>query len=196
MCEPEGGNHKSLTPDRSADDNKNDQQDDKEAEMADEEEFGGDGEQNTPPVPYSTKKRPLSTVGEKAHIKRPIKHRHLSSAPLLKSQTPPRTDLYDGCGTASLSTGSVNSIANTPCPLEPSQGQAYATHEDEEWEIVRILRKRQIGKKYEYKIQWRSTWLPRSALGNAQALLKDFETKSQAQRGRRRGRGARMDEGQ
>lgn len=32
-----------------------------------------------------------------------------------------------------------------------SQGQAYPTHEDEEWEIVRILRKRQIGKSYEYK---------------------------------------------
>lgn len=81
-------------------------------------------DRNTPPLPYSTKKRSLSTAGEKAYIKRPIKRRHLSSAPLLKSQAPPRTDLYDGCGTASLSTGSVNSIANTPCPLEPSQGQA------------------------------------------------------------------------
>ena len=65
-------------------------------------------------------------------MKHPIKCCHLLSAPLLKSQTPPRTDLYDGYGTASLSTHSVNNIANTPCPLEPSQGQAYAIHEDEE----------------------------------------------------------------
>ena len=153
MYEPESGNHKSLTPDQSANDNKNDQQDDKEAEIADkEEEFSGDREQNTLPVPYSTKKRPLSTVGEKAHMKRPIKRRHLSSAPLSKSQAPPRTDLYDKYGIASLSTSSLNNITNTPCPLEPSQGQAYTIHEDEEWEIVRILRKRQIRKRYEYKI--------------------------------------------
>ena len=126
MCESEGGNHKSLTPDLSADDDKRDQQDN-EAEMADEEErFSGDIDWDTPPVPYSTKKRPLSTAGEKARMKRPIKRRHLSSAPLLKSQAPPRTDLYNGCGTASLSTGSVNSIANTPCPLEPGSGISNA----------------------------------------------------------------------
>ena len=177
MCEPEGGNHKSLTPDQSADDNKKDQQDDKEAEMADEEEeFGGDGEQNTPPIPYSTKKRPLSTVREKAHIKRPIKRRHLSSPFVAESQAPPRADFYDECRTARLDTGSLNSIANTPCPLERSQGQPYPTlHEGEEWEIVRILSKRRIGKSYEYKVRWRSTWLPKSALGNAQALLRDFK---------------------
>ena len=199
VCESEGGNHKSLTLNLSADDDKRDQQDN-EAEMADEERFSGDRDQDTPPFPYSTEMRPLSTAGEKAHMKPPIKRRHLSSAALSKSQAPPRTDLYDGCRTASLGTGSLNSVANTPCPLEPYQGQAYPTHEDEEWEIVRILRKRQIGKSYEYKIQWRNTWLPKSALGNAQALLKDFEAKSQAKsqakRGRRRGRGARMDEGQ
>ena len=195
MCESEGGNHKSLTPNLSADNDKRDQQDN-EAGMADEEErFSGDRDRNTPPLPYPTKKRPLSTAGEKAHMKRPIKRRHLSSAPLSQSQAPPRTDLYDGCGTASLSTGSLNSVANTPCPLEPSRGQAYPTHEDEEWETLRILSKRQIGESYEYKIQWRNTWLPKSALENAQALLKNFEAKSQAKRGRRRGRGARMDEG-
>ena len=44
MYKPEGGNHKSLTPNQSADDRK-DQQDDKETQMADEEEeLGGDGE--------------------------------------------------------------------------------------------------------------------------------------------------------
>ena len=64
---------------------------------------------------------------------------------------------HDGCGTASLSTGSVKSIANTACPLEPSQGQAYATYEDEEWEIVRILKKRQIGKILKHILRDRSS---------------------------------------
>ena len=122
MCEPEGGNLKSLTHGQSADDKK-DQQDDKEAEIADEEEeFGGDGEQNTPPVLYSTKRRPLSTVGEKAHMKRPIKRRHLSSPFPAESQAPPLANFY--------------------------------------------------------RVRWRSTWLPKSALGNAQALLRDFEAES------------------
>ena len=177
ICEPKGGNYKSLTPNQSADDNKKDQQDNKEVEIADkEEEFGGDREQNTPPVLYSTKKRPLSTVREKVYMRRPIKRRHLLSPFFAESQAPPRADFYDECGTARLNTGSLNSIANTPCPLERSQGQPYPTlHEGEEWEIVRILSKRRIGKSYEYKVRWRSTWLPKSALGNAQALLRDFE---------------------
>ncbi|MCJ1230279.1 hypothetical protein MMC12_006951 [Toensbergia leucococca] len=82
VCESEGGNHKSLTPNLSADDDKRDQQDN-EVEMANEEErFSGDRDRDTPPLPYSTKVRPLSTAGEKAHMKRPIKRRHLSSAPL------------------------------------------------------------------------------------------------------------------
>ena len=196
MCEPKGGNHKSLTPDQSADDDRKDQQDDKEAQMADEEEeLGGDREQNTPPVSYSTTKQPLSTMGEKAHMKRPLKRRHLSSPFLAESQAPPQADFYDECRTVRLNIGSLNSIANTPCLLESSQGQLYPTlHEGEEWEIARILGKRRIGKSYEYRVRWRSTWLPKSALGNAQALLRDFEARSRAQRGRKRGKGLRTEE--
>ena len=189
MCKSEGGNHKSLTPDPSADDDEKYQQAD-EAEMADEEEeFGGDRERNTPPLPYSTIKRPLSTAGEQTHVKRLIKRRHLSSPFLSESQAPPQADLDDEYQTTRLNTGSLGIIANTPC-LELSQGQPYPTlHEGEEWEIVRILGKRRIGKSYEYRVRWRSTWLPKTALGNAQALLRDFEGKSRAQRGRRQGRG-------
>lgn len=190
MCKSEGGNHKSLTPHPSADDDKKDQQDDKEAEMADEEEeFGGDRERNTPPLPYSTTKWPLSTAGEQTHVKRLVKRRHLSSPFLSESQAPPQADLDDEYQTTRLNTGSLGTIANNPC-LEPSQGQPYPTlHEGEEWEIVRILGKRRIGKSYEYRVQWRSTWLPKTALGNAQALLRDFDGKSRAQRGRKQGRG-------
>lgn len=179
MCKSEGGNHKSLTPDPSADDDKKDQRDDKEAEMADEEEeLGGDRERNTPSLPYSTKKRPLSTAGEQTHVKRLIKRRHLTSPFLSESQVPPQADLDDEYQITRLNTCSLGTIANTPC-LEPSQGQSYPTlHEGEEWEIVRILGKRWIGKSYEYRVRWRSTWLPKSALGNAQALLRDFEGKS------------------
>ena len=50
ICEFQGGNHKSLTPDPSADDDTRGQQDDKEVETADEaEEFGGDSERDTLP---------------------------------------------------------------------------------------------------------------------------------------------------
>ena len=54
MCEAEGGNHNSLTPNLSADNDKRDQQDN-EAEMADEERFSGDRDRDTPPLPYSIK---------------------------------------------------------------------------------------------------------------------------------------------
>lgn len=129
-------------------------------------------------------------------MKRLIKRRHLSSPFLSESQVPPQADLDDQCETARLETGSLGTIANTPC-LKRSQGQAHPTlHEDDEWEIVRILGKRRIGKSYEYRVPWRSTWLLKSALGCAQELLRDFKGKSRAQRGRREGRRARTDEGQ
>ncbi len=43
--------------------------------------------------------------------------------------------------------------------------------EEQEWEITKIVGKRRVGKVYEYKVRWRSTWLPRRELGNAQQLL-------------------------
>ena len=81
MCAFEGGKHKSLTPDPSADDDTRGQQDDKE-EMADEEEgFDGDSERDILPCLRPTKKRLLCRVGEKPDEKRRIK-RHLFSSRL------------------------------------------------------------------------------------------------------------------
>lgn len=73
MREFEGGKHKSLTPDPSADD-------DKEAEMANEEEgFDGDSERDTLPCRRPTKKRSLGRVREKPNKKRCIKRHPFSS---------------------------------------------------------------------------------------------------------------------
>jgi len=55
--------------------------------------------------------------------------------------------------------------------------------EEEEWEIGRIFGKRRAGKAYEYRVGWMDTWLPRSELGNAKWLLREFEAKRLA-RGR------------
>jgi len=86
------------------------------------------------------KKRPLSTVGEKAHVKRPFERHHLSFPFLAESQAPPRVDLFDECGTARLDTGSLNSFANLSRPWSGPQGQPYPTmYEGEEWKILRIL---------------------------------------------------------
>ena len=67
--------------------------------------------------------------------------------------------------------------------------------DEEAWEIVRIVSKRRRGKGYEYKVCWKETWLLERELGNAQELLRKFEAKHQAQRGGKRGRPARADNG-
>jgi hypothetical protein len=51
----------------------------------------------------------------------------------------------------------------------------------EEFEVQRILEKRQVGRKAEYLVQWKgyplheATWEPKTYLRNAQELLKEFE---------------------
>lgn len=80
MCEFKGGKHKSLTPDPSADDDTRGQQDDKEAQMADEEGgFDGDSKRDTLPCLRPTKKRSLCSVGDKPDEKRYIKRHPFSS---------------------------------------------------------------------------------------------------------------------
>ncbi len=83
-----------------------------------------------------------------------------------------------------------------PPPLaERPQDQGGLALDEDEWEIVRIVGKRQRGKGYEYKVCWKETWLLERELGNAQELLRKFEVKHQAQRGGKRGRPARADKG-
>ena len=43
------------------------------------------------------------------------------------------------------------------------------------------------GRGYEYKVCWEKTWLLESELENARELLRQFESKRQAQRGGKRG---------
>ena len=71
MCEFEGRQHKSLTPAPSFDDNARGQQDDKKAEIDDEEEgYSGDRKLDTLPYLHPAKKRSLCGVEEKPRKKR------------------------------------------------------------------------------------------------------------------------------
>ncbi len=67
--------------------------------------------------------------------------------------------------------------AITPPLPQQSQGQggSVSDKEDGKWEIVRIVTKRRRRGGDEYKVRWKSTWLPESELGNAQRLVREFE---------------------
>lgn len=67
-------------------------------------------------------------------------------------------------------------ITATSPLLEQSQVQGRLVS-DEEWEIIRIVGKRQRGTGFEYKVCWKETWLPECELGKAQELLQEFEFK-------------------
>ena len=76
-----------------------------------------------------------------------------------------------------------------PLPEQPEDHGASALDE-EEWEIIKILDKRETLSGTEYMIRWKNTWLPKRELGNAQKLLREYEAKGRAQRGCKRGRPA------
>ena len=78
---------------------------------------------------------------------------------------------------------SHNTTITSPLP-ERSQVQGSLVS-DEEWEIKRIVDKRQSEKGYEYKVCWKKTWLPESELGNAQELLQEFESQTSSTSRRR-----------
>ena len=50
----------------------------------------------------------------------------------------------------------------------------------------RILGKRKTVWGTQYKVRWRSTWLPEGKLGNAQELLQEFKANGRARHGRKR----------
>ena len=57
---------------------------------------------------------------------------------------------------------------NASPPSLPCQPEARTSVlEEEEWEVRKIVGKRQAGKGYEYRVRWKDTWLRRSELGNA-----------------------------
>lgn len=72
-------------------------------------------------------------------------------------------------------TAAASPSASTP-PPPPRQSKARTPAlEEDEWEIRKIVCKRRVRKGYEYKVRWRDTWLPRSELGKAQRLVREFE---------------------
>ena len=84
----------------------------------------------------------------------------------------------------------------TTRPFAPDQPQSQgdrAEVEEQEWEVIKILDKRATRSGTEYKVRWKSTWLPRSELGSARRLLREYEAKSRAQYGLKRGRPAHKD---
>ena len=62
----------------------------------------------------------------------------------------------------------------------------------EEWDMARIIGK---VRHFEYKVYRKNVWLPGSELGNARKLLQESEAQGQAQRGGKRSRPARADDG-
>ena len=100
----------------------------------------------------------------------------------------------DHNGRISANVGSVSAIAIIPFAPEQHQGQGGpAEVEKQEWEVTKILDKRETRSGTQYRVRWKSTWLSRSELGNAQKLLWEYEAKGRAQHGRKRGRFARKD---
>ena len=97
-------------------------------------------------------------------------------------------------GRTSAIVGSASATATRPFAPEQPQGQGGpAEVEVQEWEVTKILDKRETRSGTEYRVRWKSTWLPRSELGNARRLLREYEAKGRAQHGPKRGRPARKD---
>ena len=103
-----------------------------------------------------------------------------------------RRTIHDGRMSAIV--GSVGATATRPFAPEQPQGQGGpAEVEKQEWEVTKILDKRETGLGTEYRVRWKSTWLLRSELGNARRLLWEYEAKGRAQHGHKRGRPTRND---
>ena len=63
----------------------------------------------------------------------------------------------------------------------PSRSRITAL-EEQDWEITKIVGKRRAGKGFEYRVEWKDTWLPKSELKNARRLLQEFEARGRLQR--------------
>ena len=178
MCAFEGGNHKSLTPDPSADDDARGQQDDKEAEMADKEEgFGGDSERDILPYLHPTKKRSLCRVGEKPHEKHRIK-RHPFSSRLssdaetgtgdesdISSYTPLKTRHISKSRPISSHLTSLEGDTSDDGAMDLAGGRSRMTviYEQQSWK-GKIVQERNVKQgrgrpRKQYRIQWESSWV-------------------------------------
>ena len=101
---------------------------------------------------------------------------------------------FDHNGRTSAIVGSADAVTTIPLTPKQLQGQgSRAEVEEQEWEVIKILDKRKTRSGTEYRVRWKSTWLPGSELGSAQRLLREYEAKGRAQHGPKRGRPARKD---
>lgn len=115
----------------------------------------------------------------------PFDHPNSHSIALFHDQAD-HTTPEDNRGAAATIRLSHNTTITSPLP-ERSQVQGSLVS-DEEWEIKRIVDKRQSGKGYEYKVCWEETWLPECELENAQELLREFESQMSSTSRRRTGK--------
>ncbi len=100
----------------------------------------------------------------------------------------------DHNGRISANVGFVSAIAIILFAPEQHQDQGGSAEvEKQEWKVTKILDKRETRSGTQYRVRWKSTWLPRSELENAQKLLWEYEAKDRAQHGRKRDRFARKD---
>ena len=144
--------------------------DDKE----DGEKHTGDSDKETTPLLGFIKKSGSSTVKEKSASKRHVKRRRCS---------PPLSTVQD----QNLDT----QAATSPPPLEQAQEDGDEVQiKESQWEIKKILDRRQTMSGIEYKVRWKNTWLPKGGLGNARKLVREFEAQRRAQHGHKRGRPA------
>ena len=81
--------------------------------------------------------------------------------------------------------------ATLPSPEREGQ-RGLAQDEEEDWEIVKIVRKRRTRKGCEYKVRWKNTWMSDSELRNAARLVREYNAQVRGQRGGKRGRPARV----
>lgn len=197
MCAFEDRNHKSLTPDPSANDNTRGQQDNKEAEIADEEEgFGGDSERDTLPYLYPTKKRSLCRVGVKPHEKRPIKYYPFSSrlSSDAETGTGDESDISSYTPTKSRHISKPRPISSHLTSLEGDtsddgainlagrRSRMTVIYEQQSWK-GKIVQERDVKQgrrrpRKQYRIQWETSWVDSACLTVPETLQSWKEKKA------------------
>ena len=164
----QGGNREVFTPDPSTDKDKKNHWYVQEPEVDDKEEDGKkrtrDDDKETMPLLGFTKKRGPSGVERKSVSKHHAKRRRCSSS-LSAVQD---ENLYSQPATSLL-------------PLEQAQEDGDEVQiKESEWEIKKILDRRETMSGTEYKVRWKNTWLPKDELGNARRLVREFEAQRRA----------------
>lgn len=86
--------------------------------------------------------------------------------------TSPETEHYISRTSRSPTSSTALEITN----LEESQGGIPAMDPNQEWEIRNIVGRKTAGGKVQYLVEWETTWMRESDLGQARELIDEFET--------------------